>query len=77
VKLVAKYIQVSKSWIKLVSDEHTFYVGAKHFDALTKAIETAKTMPEGSLITLKVDVVQEEEEEEELPEEEEETEETF
>jgi hypothetical protein len=74
---VAKYIQVSKSWIKLVSDEYSFYVGAKHFDALIKAIETAKTMPEGSLITLKVDVVQEEEAEAEAEEEEEELEETF
>jgi hypothetical protein len=74
---VAKYIQVSKNYIKLVSDEQTFYIGSKHFDALIKAIETAKTMPEGSLITLKVDVVQEEEAEAEAEEEEEELEETF
>jgi hypothetical protein len=70
---VAKYIQVSKSYIKLVSDEQTFYIGSKHFDALLKAIETAKTMPEGSVITLKIDF----EVEEEIPEEEEELEETF
>jgi hypothetical protein len=66
---VAKYIQVSKSYIKLVSDEQTFYIGSKHFDALLKAIETAKTMPEGSVITLKIDFEAEEtaeEEEEEL-----------
>jgi hypothetical protein len=66
---VAKYIQVSKSYIKLVSDEQTFYIGSKHFDALIKAIETAKTMPEGSVITLKIDFETEEtaeEEEEEL-----------
>jgi hypothetical protein len=70
---VAKYIQVSKSYIKLVSDEQTFYVGSKHFDALLKAIETAKTMPEGSVITLKIDF----ETEETAEEEEEELEETF
>jgi hypothetical protein len=70
---VAKYIQVSKSYIKLVSDEQTFYIGSKHFDALLKAIETAKTMPEGSVITLKIDF----EVEEEIPEEQEELEETF
>jgi hypothetical protein len=70
---VAKYIQVSKSYIKLVSDEQTFYIGSKHFDALIKAIETAKTMPEGSIITLKIDF----EVEEETEEEEEELEETF
>jgi hypothetical protein len=70
---VAKYIQVSKSYIKLVSDEQTFYIGSKHFDALIKAIETAKTMPEGSVITLKIDF----EVEEETEEEEEELEETF
>jgi hypothetical protein len=70
---VAKYIQVSKSYIKLVSDEQTFYIGSKHFDALLKAIETAKTMPEGSVITLKIDF----EVEEEAEEEEEELEETF
>jgi hypothetical protein len=70
---VAKYIQVSKSYIKLVSDEQTFYIGSKHFDALIKAIETAKTMPEGSVITLKIDF----EAEEETEEEEEELEETF
>ena len=66
---MAKYIQVSKSYIKLVSDEQTFYIGSKHFDALVKAIETAKTMPEGSVITLKIDFETEEtaeEEEEEL-----------
>jgi hypothetical protein len=66
---VAKYIQVSKSYIKLVSDEQTFYIGSKHFDALLKAIETAKTMPEGSVITLKIDFETDEtaeEEEEEL-----------
>jgi hypothetical protein len=77
VKIVARYIQVSKSYIKLVSDEQTFYIGAKHFDALIKAIETAITMPEGSLITLKIDVEAEEETEEEETEEEEELEETF
>jgi hypothetical protein len=71
---VAKYIQVSKSYIKLVSDEQTFYIGSKHFDALLKAIETAKTMPEGSVITLKIDF---EVEEETAEEEEEELEETF
>jgi hypothetical protein len=71
---VAKYIQVSKSYIKLVSDEQTFYIGSKHFDALLKAIETAKTMPEGSVITLKVEFETEETAEEE---EEEELEETF
>jgi hypothetical protein len=70
---VAKYIQVSKSYIKLVSDEQTFYVGSKYFDALLKAIETAKTMPEGSVITLKIDF----EAEETAEEEEEELEETF
>jgi hypothetical protein len=70
---VAKYIQVSKSYIKLVSDEQVFYVGSKHFDALLKAIETAKTMPEGSVITLKIDF----ETEETAEEEEEELEETF
>jgi len=70
---VAKYIQVSKSYIKLVSDEQTFYVGSKYFDALLKAIETAKTMPEGSVITLKIDF----ETEETAEEEEEELEETF
>jgi hypothetical protein len=70
---VAKYIQVSKNYIKLVSDEQTFYIGSKHFDALLKAIETAKTMPEGSVITLKIDF----EVEEEIPEEQEELEETF
>jgi hypothetical protein len=70
---VAKYIQVSKSYIKLVSDEQTFYIGSKHFDALLKAIETAKTMPEGSVITLKIDF----ETEETAEEEEEELEETF
>jgi len=72
---VAKYIQVSKSYIKLVSDEQTFYVGSKYFDALLKAIETAKTMPEGSVISLKIDFEVEEETAEE--EEEEELEETF
>jgi hypothetical protein len=70
---VVKYIQVSKSYIKLVSDEQTFYIGSKHFDALLKAIETAKTMPEGSVITLKIDF----ETEETAEEEEEELEETF
>jgi hypothetical protein len=70
---VAKYIQVSKSYIKLVSDEQTFYVGSKYFDALIKAIETAKTMPEGSVISLKIDF----ETEETAEEEEEELEETF
>jgi hypothetical protein len=70
---MAKYIQVSKSYIKLVSDEQTFYIGSKHFDALLKAIETAKTMPEGSVITLKIDF----ETEETAEEEEEELEETF
>jgi hypothetical protein len=70
---VAKYIQVSKSYIKLVSDEQTFTIGSKHFDALIKAIETAKTMPEGSVITLKIDF----EVGEEILEEEEELEETF
>jgi hypothetical protein len=70
---VAKYIQVSKSYIKLVSDEQVFYIGSKHFDALLKAIETAKTMPEGSVITLKIDF----EAEETAEEEEEELEETF
>jgi hypothetical protein len=70
---VARYIQVSKSYIKLVSDEQTFYVGSKYFDALLKAIETAKTMPEGSVITLKIDF----ETEETAEEEEEELEETF
>jgi hypothetical protein len=70
---VAKYIQVSKSYIKLVSDEQTFYIGSKYFDALLKAIETAKTMPEGSVITLKIDF----ETEETAEEEEEELEETF
>ena len=72
---MAKYVQVSKSYIKLVSDEQTFYIGSKHFDALVKAIETAKTMPEGSVIALKIDFTVKEEEEEE--EEEEELEETF
>ena len=72
---MAKYIQVSKSYIKLVSDEQTFYVGSKYFDALLKAIETAKTMPEGSVISLKIDFEVEEETAEE--EEEEELEETF
>jgi hypothetical protein len=70
---MANYIQVSKSYIKLVSDEQTFYIGSKHFDALIKAIETAKTMPEGSVITLKIDF----ETEETAEEEEEELEETF
>jgi hypothetical protein len=70
---VAKYIQVSKSYIKLVSDEQVFYIGSKYFDALLKAIETAKTMPEGSVITLKIDF----ETEETAEEEEEELEETF
>jgi hypothetical protein len=66
---VARYIQVSKSYIKLVSDEQTFYIGSKHFDALIKAIETAKMMPEGSVITLKINFeVEEETEEEELEE---------
>jgi hypothetical protein len=74
---MAKYIQVSKSYIKLVSDEQTFYIGSKYFDALLKAIETAKTMPEGSVITLKIDFETEETTEEEEEEEEEELEETF
>jgi len=69
---MAKYIQVSKSYIKLVSDEQTFYIGSKYFDALIKAVETAKTMPEGSVIALKIDF-----EAEETVEEEEELEETF
>jgi hypothetical protein len=69
VKIMARYIQVSKSYIKLVSDEQTFYIGSKHFDALIKAIETAKMMPEGSVITLKINFeVEEETEEEELEE---------
>ncbi|MBS7270399.1 MAG: hypothetical protein KIH10_16380 [Candidatus Freyarchaeota archaeon] len=69
---MADYIQVSKSWICLISNGQKFYVGSKHFDALIKAIETAKTMPEGSLITLKVEVTEETEEEEEIAEGEEE-----
>jgi hypothetical protein len=72
---MAKFIQVSKSYIKLVSNKQVFYIGSKHFDALIKAIETAKIMPEGSVITLKIDFETEgrtKEEEEELAEEEEE-----
>jgi len=65
------YIKVSKDYLCLVSDENKFYIGAKHFPTIIKAIETAMSMPTGSIITLKVDVEKEEYTEEEEKSEEE------
>jgi hypothetical protein len=70
---MAKGVRVSRDYIEVFSDEQSFFIGSKHFDTLLKAVETAKTMPEGSIITLKIPVeAGEKAEEEEFPEEEEE-----
>jgi hypothetical protein len=72
---MARHIIVTRTNIILVGDGRKFYVGSKYFDALIRAIETAKTMPIGSIIKLKID--EENEYEEEIEEEEEELEEEW
>jgi hypothetical protein len=58
---MVKQIVVTKSYIKLVSDDMSFYIGAKHFDNIIKAIEMAKTLPEVGMIVLKIEEPTEEE----------------
>jgi hypothetical protein len=71
---MVKRIVVTKNYIKLITDEATFYIGAKHFETIIKAIETAKTLPETGIIAFDIEEEGEETlpEEEEIPEEEEE-----
>jgi hypothetical protein len=71
---MVKRIVVTRSFIVLEKDGDRFYIGAKHFDFLIKAIETAKTLPEGTTISLKIpkEYKEEKEELEEKLEEEEE-----
>jgi hypothetical protein len=48
----------------LEKDGDRFYIGAKHFDFLIKAIENARTLPEGTTISLKIPKEEKEEKEE-------------
>jgi len=74
---MVRRIVVTRSYIVLEDDEHRFYIGAQYYDFLVKAIDTARAMPEGTTISLKLpgDVSRVKAELEDLPGEEEEEEE--
>jgi hypothetical protein len=61
---MVKRIVVTRSFIVLEKDGDRFYIGAKHFDFLIKAIENARTLPEGTTISLKIPKEYKEEKEE-------------